>query len=370
MTAAVCDECAQRVDLISRNIDAIEDHSLSKSRLRGVLALTPAELSRAFGVPLPSESPRQPAGAICLHNDGYPAALRKLPDAPAVLFSEGRSELLTTIGLAPAVAIVGARRATPYGLGVARSLARDLAAAGVTIISGLALGIDAAAHRGALDGGGTTIAVVGCGTDIPYPRANMRLRSELMQTGVVIGELPPGTTPRKWTFPARNRIIAALASVTVVVEGNERSGSLYTAEFARDIGHELAAVPGPITSPQSAGPNNLLFEGAHVVRGATDLLDLIFGVAVYQLVEPSVPPEHLIAVWQAVASGYGTLEAIVASGAASGASEALAALGGLEIEGWVVRDCLGAYAAEVAPPVLRPRGAPGAPGPSDNLSAQ
>ena len=157
-------------------------------------------------------------------------------DAPAVLHVAGDPEVLP----APdevAVAIVGARRATPYGLEVARALGRGLAAARVTVVSGMALGIDAAAHAGALEVGGPTIAVLAGGADVPYPRSRPALHRRIVGGGgCVVSEMPPGFTPLKWGFPARNRIIAGLAAATIVVEAAERSGSLITAEFAQDLG--------------------------------------------------------------------------------------------------------------------------------------
>ncbi len=178
--------------------------------------------------------------------------------------------------------IVGARRATSYGREVARELGRELAAAGMVVVSGLAFGIDACAHRGALDAG-RTIAVLGCGPDIAYPAAHRSLWRQICEKGLVISELPPGAAPWRWTFPARNRIMAALAGMTVVVEAAARSGSLITADLAADLGRDLGAVPGPVTSRASAGPNNLLAGGACVVRDAQDVLDAMLGAGAKRL---------------------------------------------------------------------------------------
>ena len=172
--------------------------------------------------------------------------------------------------------IVGARRATSYGREVARELGRELAAAGMIVVSGLAFGIDGCAHRGALDAG-RTIAVLGCGPDVAYPASHRTLWRRICETGLVISEFPPGATPWRWTFPARNRIMAALAGMTVVVEAATRSGSLITTDLAADLGRDLGAVPGPVTSRASAGPNGLLASGAHVIRDAQDVLDAMLG---------------------------------------------------------------------------------------------
>ena len=183
-----------------------------------------------------------------------------------MLHVAGRPEALAA---AAAVAIVGARRGTPYGIEVARALGRSLAAAGVPVVSGMALGIDSAAHVGALDPPDppAPVAVLAGGADVPYPASRRRLYARLVERGCVVSELPPGFAAFRWCFVARNRIIAALAALTVVVEAAERSGSLTTADFAAQVGRPVLAVPGPITSRFSAGTNGLIAAGAGVVRG-------------------------------------------------------------------------------------------------------
>lgn len=210
--------------------------------------------------------------ATCRHGDRYPASLSDLDDAPWALFGRGEPDRLAELEPRRTVAIVGARRATSYGREVARQLGYDLAAADFAVISGLDFGIASCAHRGAIDGG-HTIAVLGCGIDVPYPAVHRSLWRRITETGLVLSELPPGTTPWRWTFPARNRIIAALATMTVVVEAADRSGSLAIAERAVDLGSQLGAVPGPVTSRVSAGPNALLAGGARLVRGAEDVIE-------------------------------------------------------------------------------------------------
>jgi DNA processing protein len=170
-----------------------------------------------------------------------------------------------------AVAVVGARAATLCGMEVARDLGRDLAAAGVVVISGLARGIDAAAHSGALEAGGPTLAVMGCGVDVCYPPGHERLLEAVCDAGAVISEDPPGTEPLGWRFPRRNRLIAALALAVVVVEAGERSGALSTARHAADLGREVLAVPGSVRNPQSRGTNRLIRDGAVPLLELEDL---------------------------------------------------------------------------------------------------
>ncbi|HEX8645975.1 MAG TPA: DNA-processing protein DprA [Thermoleophilaceae bacterium] len=291
--------------------------------------------------------------AICVHDGAYPASLTDLGDAPVVLYGAGSQARLAELLEEPAVAIVGARRASAYGLEVARELGRGLSAARVTVVSGLALGIDAAAHRGAVDAGCNTIGVLACGAERAYPRTNRAVYDRMVAGGAVVAELPPGTEPRRWTFPARNRIMAGLTRVTVVVEAAERSGSLITARFAEDIGRDVGAVPGRVTTRMAAGSNRLLYEGAHFIRDAADVLDLLFGAGARR--EPPSPGPRpappldasLRRVLDAIEGGS-SVEA-AAAGLGLGASEARAALGRLEMLGLVRRDGLGAYERAVAP---------------------
>ncbi len=211
-------------------------------------------------------------GALCRCSPAYPDGLRELPDPPAVVHTAGDLGLLA----GDRVAVVGARDPTPYGLELARALARGLGAAGVTVVSGMAMGVDSVAHAGALESG-RTVAVLATGADRPYPARARQLHRRIAATGCVVSELPPGFAPRRWAFPARNRLIAALSAGTVVVEGGERSGSLITADFAAELGRFVGAVPGPVTSRMSAGPHMLLKAGAELIRGPEDVLDLLHG---------------------------------------------------------------------------------------------
>ena len=281
--------------------------------------------------------------ACCRHDELYPEGLRDAADAPWALIGRGSPELLDGLEPFGAVTIVGARRATSYGREVARELGRELARAGMVVVSGMAFGIDGCAHRGALDGG-RTIAVLGCGPDVAYPASHRSLWRQICEKGLVLSELPPGAPPWRWTFPARNRIMAALAGMTVVVEAATRSGSLITMDLAADLGRDLGAVPGPVTSRASAGPNALLATGAHVIRDAQDVLDAMLGPG-RQLERPDPVANldsELQAVLAAVEAGESTCDTIAISTGLSAASSA-AALARLELLGYVTCSSLGSY---------------------------
>jgi DNA processing protein len=198
----------------------------------------------------------------------YPALLLPVPTAPPILHVRGR----LVDGDALAVAIVGSRRATPYGLEAAETLAADLAARGVTIVSGLARGIDSAAHRGALRVGGRTVAVLGSGVDVVYPPENRRLAGEIVERGALVSQFETGTPPLPQNFPTRNGVIAGLSLAVVVVEAAERSGSLITARLAAELGREVLAVPGRITALESRGCNRLIQDGAALALGWEDVV--------------------------------------------------------------------------------------------------
>ena len=201
----------------------------------------------------------------------YPAALHELHDPPLAVFLRGALAETPLPAPGGAVAIVGARRPTDAGLRIARRLGAFAAGGGVTVVSGMALGIDAAAHGGALDAGGPTVAVLGCGTDIAYPRRHRGLYERILKHGLAISEYSPGTAPAPWRFPARNRLIAALAATLVVVEARARSGALITADHALDLGRDVVAVPGAAGSSAAAGTNGLIKAGAGLVEDESDL---------------------------------------------------------------------------------------------------
>lgn len=199
----------------------------------------------------------------------YPPQLSTIPDPPMVLWLRGDAEALGS----HAVAIVGARAASPYALAVGEQLAHDLAARGVIVVSGLARGVDSAAHRGALAGRGRTVAVLGCGADVIYPPEHDRLARDIQASGAVVSELVPGTAPHKQWFPLRNRIISGLARAVVVIEAGEKSGSLITARCALEQGRDVLAVPGNVLSGRNRGAHALLRDGAKIVESADDILE-------------------------------------------------------------------------------------------------
>jgi len=258
---------------------------------------------------------------------GYPSLLAELHDPPQNLFVRGEIGALTD----PCVAVVGARSCSAYGAQVARTLARELAATGVVVVSGLARGVDGEAHRGALEGGGRTVAVLGCGIDRDYPRSHAELARRIVASGAVVSEYEPGIEPAPWRFPARNRIIAGLARATVVVEARERSGALITSDFALELGRDVFAVPGDITSALSAGTNDLLRQGAAPLTSVRDVLDAL-GIdpgPSARTADVSAPAATLLALLGDGARGVDELTR--ASGMAS--AEVAAALVELELAG-------------------------------------
>ena len=237
------------------------------------------------------------ARIVTMRDETYPANLRPLPDAPPMLFLRG--------ALIPedkfSIAIVGSRRATCYGLGLARQFARDLARHGLTIVSGGALGVDTEAHKGALEGGGRTLAYLGCGVDIAYPRSNQKLFSEIADgRGAVLSEFGMGTRPEPWHFPARNRLISGSSLGVLVIESPADSGSLITAREAGDQGRDVFAIPGPIGLGHNSGCHKLIQDGAKLVESVDDILSEL-GIltmqapasqAVSLAPSPALPPEQ------------------------------------------------------------------------------
>lgn len=361
--ADACDACLRRTDLVAALAPVLDVEWRRRAGLPGVLTLsdevlvsldpTGAAGRRYLGFD-PDAARRRAAAArlalLCRCSEAYPARLNELADPPAVLHVLGDPAALAE---PDGAAVVGARRGTPYGIEVARALGRGLSAAGVPVVSGLALGVDAAAHEGALVAAGPAIAVLAGGADVPYPAMHRRLYGRVAARGCVVSELPPGFRAMRWCFVARNRIIAGLAAVTVVVEATTRSGSLTTADFAAQAGRQVAAVPGPVTSRLAEGTNGLLASGAALVRDARDVLELLFG--------PGMVPEHVAAVGtpagshgpitpleaplrallDAVEQGRGSLAALTADPAR--APSVLGGLTELERRGLVRRDFGGRY---------------------------
>ena len=210
------------------------------------------------------------AEVITLEDDDYPDLLREIHDPPIALYVRGD---LRKAMERPALAVVGSRRCSTYGVNVAESLSRDLASHGLTIVSGLARGIDAAAHRGALELGGLTIAVVGTGLETTYPKEHKKLEEQIIANGAIVSEFPLGTPPLPQNFPYRNRILSGLCFGVLIIEASEHSGSLITARLANEQGREVFAVPGNITSQTSFGPNYLIKDGAKLVQIWRDVVD-------------------------------------------------------------------------------------------------
>jgi DNA processing protein len=357
-----CDACLRRAQLVASlagHIDLAVSNSPGR-RAREILALADEELAEAMArAEGPSfidragsldlgEMRATVAGAgcwvTCRHEDDYPAGLRDLGDAPAALFGRGDPAFAGRLGSGEAVTVVGSRRPSRYGLDVAGKLGRELASSGFAVVSGMAMGIDAAAHAGALEAGGLTVAVLGNGVDRAYPQRSRRLYEQIASRGLVVGELPPGTPPRRWTFPARNRIMAALGAMTVVVEARERSGSLITAEMASDLSREVGAVPGRVGASPAAGTNALLRDGAQLIRDGQDVLDALLGPGASGLIDatgPALDPE-LAVVLDLLERGDGNADALArATRLAPG--ELAAALVRLELGGYVRSDSAGRY---------------------------
>ena len=261
----------------------------------------------------------------------YPIELLDLNQPPLELYAMGSSAALRK----PRVAIVGTRQSTAYGERVTRTLTRALVRSGVSVISGMARGIDSAAHRTALEEGGSTVAVLGTGIDVPYPVGHRQLHRAIAEHGLVVSENPPGMKAQKGAFPKRNRIIAALAPVTIVVEAGFRSGALNTASQALELGRTIAAVPGPIDSDQSRGSNQLLRDGAVLIAAPDDALALL-GISPPKDAGVAMPtlPDTEQKVWDALQPGFAEMDSFPATTGLSMA-ECLAAVTSLEILGLV-----------------------------------
>jgi DNA processing protein len=276
-----------------------------------------------------------PIGAI-----GYPNLLRHLPDPPLVLWTKGDPDWLAR----PAVAVVGSRAAAPAGLAIARTLARDLARAGLVVVSGLARGIDAAAHEGALEADGATVAVLGCGADRVYPAEHRSLSARIIEHGAIVSELPPGMPPLAHHFPLRNRIISGLSLGVVVVEAGLKSGSLHTARAALEQGRSVLAVPGAILSGRHRGSHALIKDGARLVESADDVLEELRW-PLPSTGSPAQPTKSLqirgLEGTMAVGEPYSVDDLAARTGRAT--PDLLAELGALEVEGRITRMAGGSY---------------------------
>ncbi|HVR98357.1 MAG TPA: DNA-processing protein DprA [Thermoanaerobaculia bacterium] len=313
---------------------------------RTQMARALAALADAAGLARREEEAAARLGArvVTRLDDGYPAPLAHLSPPPPVLYIRGR------LSAASAVAIVGSRRTDAYGQEVAELFARELAAAGVPVISGFARGIDAAAHRAALAApGGETVAVLGCGLDVDYPSGHARLGREIAERGAVVTEFPCGAEPRTWHFPVRNRVIAALAAGTLVVQAAPRSGSLITARHALDLGREVWAVPGRIFDERSLGPHGLIRDGAKLVQHPLDILEdlqprtgMLFPLPSAPLPTsapalPEPPPGFAGEVLAAIPNGTTPAAEEIAIRLDAAVDKVLGALLELELGGWVRR---------------------------------
>lgn len=281
------------------------------------------------------------ARILTLHDDDYPPALHDLALPPPVLYLRGR------LPDRPCLSIVGARKATAYGREVAGALAGELAGRGLGIVSGFARGVDAAAHRAAASaGGGVTVAVLGCGLDVDYPRGRNALRRDICRLGGLLSEFPFGASPVKFNFPIRNRLIAALGHGTLVVEATARSGSLITARLALELGREVYAAPGRIFDPKAAGPNTLIRDGAFLVQHPDDILITLPQEIIDRLSRPAAAgsspptpnlPRQQARVLAALPPGPPLDEQTLASRAGMEVPALLTALLELELSGWVRR---------------------------------
>ena len=266
---------------------------------------------------------------VRLGDPGYPERLLDCADPPKALWGRGDPSLLER----PTVAIVGTRRATAYGERVARELGRVLALSGATVISGLARGIDAAAHRGALDATGATCAVLGTGLNVVYPRGHAQLQLTIGERGLLLSELEPPNAAHGGSFPRRNRIIAALSTATIVVEAGVKSGALITAAHALELDRTLAVVPGPIDVPQALGSNELLRDGAVAIVSMADAVALLGLTAPVRVADlPESGPERRL--WDALADGAADLDTLCTR-ASLRAHEGLAAASVLEMRGLI-----------------------------------
>lgn len=355
--STACRECERRSWLLSALSASLDYRARDRPRLVELLALEDAELICALGGTRrqdlfarhrafePEQTPAtDPARAICRHCEAFPESLIRHPSAPRLLHLTGGDPL----GHTPLVAIVGSRRASDYGMQMARSLARELASCGVGVVSGLGDGIAMGALGGALDGEGLALAVVGSGLGVSPPAHRQALYRRLLRSGCVVSELPHSCSGRRWGAVAAERTIAALAELTVVVEAEERAEDLAVAELARSWGGVVAAIPGRVTSVLSTGTHALLMGGAHLVRDAGDVLDLLHhpgpptgsGTAAGSELTAELEP-RLERVLREVGTGRDTPDRLAGPGVEE--AEVLLALSELELLGLLARGEGGRY---------------------------
>ncbi len=354
---SACAHCTRRSWLLAELSPLLDYHGHDCARLMELLALDDGELLRALAGRRTAELEGRYAAfdpertvhakgvqALCHHDARYPPALTG-DGTPYMLHVAGGAERLLELTTAPVVAIVGSTRATDYGVQTAKSLARGLAASGVTIVGGLADGIEAAAQAGALELGAGSLAVLGGGVDVAAPAKRRLLRERVQRSGCVVAELPCGCPARRWSAAAGARIVAALAAITVVVEAGEHPRELAIAHLARAQGRVVAAVPGRVSSPASRGTHALLLGGARLVRGPADLLELLYetGAGASAPASEARPKLELglARVLEAVAAGSDTPERLIGEHGDPG--QVLLALSELELMGLLARGDGGRY---------------------------
>ena len=324
-----------RTRLLLEMFDPVEDAcSASPALLQALLSVT-LEQAEEVRNPLTNNSRALVESlrdrVITLSDDEYPSMLKEIIDPPLALHVRGNVELLTRV----CIAVVGSRRATPYGINAAAQLSKQLAGAGLVVVSGLARGIDAAAHHAALEAGGTTIAVLGTGIDVVYPRGNARLFQRIASEGLILSEFAPGTPPKPEHFPIRNRVISGLSRGTVIVEATNRSGSLITARMAAEQGRDVFAVPGSIFSAGSEGTHRLIQYGAKLVHDANDVLEELPGGLRVTERHDEVPESPLREVLAALSMEEGAhIDAVATSLRRTPATVAESLLQ-LELGGWI-----------------------------------
>ena len=326
-----------RFRLLRENFESLHEVSHASTRLLQGLLSMDAEAAETIRAPLRNDDIRRQveslrASAVTLDDGDYPPLLREIADPPPALFFRGDLALARL----PSIAVVGSRRASPYALNAAGHLAAQLVSAGIAVVSGLARGVDAAAHTAALDAGGITIAILGTGIDVVYPRPHKRLFRAIEERGLILTEFAPGTPPLPPHFPIRNRVISGISLGTVIVEATSRSGSLITARTAAEQNREVCAVPGSIFSPGSEGTHRLIQYGAKLVHDANDILEELRGDFRLPQTPPAPPPESPLAEVLAV---FRKEEATHIDAAAERLSRPIAAVSEavlqLELGGWL-----------------------------------
>jgi DNA processing protein len=359
--ADACVACLRRAWLLGVCSARLAYQRRDPERLLRLLELSDEDLVQAIGGRRreellarhaqfdPADAPAQDGiRRICRHDPRWPRALARRAGTPWMLHAAGDGGRIEELNERPAVAIVGTPKASDYGMEVAHGLARGLAASGITVVSGLAEGIPAAAHLGALEAGGPTVTVTAGGVDVAYPATWRALHRRIVAEGCALAELPRGCPPRGWCHAARARTVAALARLVIVVEAGEEPRELLHARLAAASGTTVAAVPGRVGAPGARGPHLLLREGALLVRDPQDALDALYGVGGRRVCTalPALPPRQR-AVLEQVGSGRDTVDKLTAACGGGDTAETLVSLARLELSGAIVRGDGGRYLVRV-----------------------